>query len=87
MTDQKVLNEIEKAILEEQEKELLEAQKAEKAVENDDTSLPKYLTDNTVKLPLSDFLILYQQAQLLDRLLNGELDTNKEKYTLLNKKE
>jgi hypothetical protein len=88
MTDQKVLSEIEKAILEEQESELLEAQKAEKkALENDTPALPQYLTDNMVKLPLSDFLILYQQAQLLDRLLNGELDTDKEKYTLLNEKE
>jgi hypothetical protein len=80
MTDQKVLSEIEKAILEEQESELLEARKAEKkALENDAQALPQYLTDNTVKLPLSDFLILHQQAQLLDKLVtlflnNADLD-------------
>jgi hypothetical protein len=77
MTDQKVLDEIEKAILEENEKEL--AKEKEKAVVNYVPALPKYLTDNTVSIPLNDFLSLYQQAQLLDRLVtlflnNAELD-------------
>lgn len=90
MTDQKVLNEIEKAILEENEKELETetVEMAEKADTNNAPALPKYLTDNTVLIPLNDFLSLYQQAQILDRLVtllleNSELNCDKDALSLV----
>lgn len=78
MEDNKVLQEIEDAILEENKAEV----KADLEPIQEDNDLPAYLERNTVTLPLSEYLALYEQGKELSKLvwlflLGSELDYDK----------
>lgn len=79
MEDNKVLQEIENAILEENKTEV----KADLQTTYDDNVLPSYLEKNTVTLPLSEYIALYENSKELNNLVwlilyNSELDYNNE---------
>lgn len=79
MEDNKILQEIENAILEENKVEV----KSDLKATNDDNGLPAYLEQNTVTLPLSEYIALYENSKELNNLVwlilyNLELGYNNE---------
>lgn len=74
--DNKVLEEIEQAILEEQEAEL----KKSKPDVAEVADYPTYLDNNSVTMPLSSFIGLYDSAKALTKLIELVINTTKITY-------